>query len=79
VKNVTPENILTKFLNSIKLHWRLYLCLITVVGSNFLTEFIDSKYDGDLISLIVFITYSAIIYLFFGGYTQHYYNQNKKK
>jgi hypothetical protein len=72
VKNVTPENILTKFLISIKLHWRLYFCLIFVVGSKFLTESIDRNYDGDLIALIVFIIYSAIIYLFFGGYTQHY-------
>ena len=72
MKNVSPENILTKFLISIKLHWRLYFCLILVVGSKFLTESIDRNYDGDLIALIVFIIYSAIIYLFFGGYTQHY-------
>lgn len=76
MKNATPENILTKSLISIKLHWRLYLCLITVVGSKFLTEFIDRNYDGDLIALIVFIIYSAIIYLFFGGYTQHYNNKD---
>jgi hypothetical protein len=72
MKNVTPENIFTKSLISIKLHWRLYLCLIVVVGSGLLTESIDRNYDGDLIALIVFIIYSAIIYLFFGGYTQHY-------
>lgn len=76
MKNVTPENILTKSLISIKLHWRLYLCLIVVVGSKFLTESIDRNYDGDLIALIVFIIYSAIIYLFFGGYTQHYNNKD---
>ena len=75
MKNVTPGNILTKLSLNVKLHWRLYICLVLVVGSNFLTESINNEYDGNLVALIVFITYSVIIYLFFGGYTQHYDNK----
>lgn len=76
MKNITPQSLLVRLFFNFKLHWRLYFCIIITVSSKFLTELINKEFDGDLVSLLVFIIYSVIIYLFFGGYTQHYKNRD---
>ena len=68
MKNVSP--IKEKF----KLHWRIIGCFFIVVITFFVSKTFFKEVDSHLISLITFVIYSAIIYKFFGGYTQHYKN-----
>ena len=66
MKNVSPIK------EKIRLHWRIVGCFFVVIFSFYTTRVFFKEIDSHLVSLGVFITYSIIVYKFFGGYTQHY-------